>query len=153
MSEDHGNIEARLRRLEDLDAIRQLFIDYGRLLDQGAIEAYAELFTEDAELRLGPIGTADGREQIRQVMTKALAGVTGNSYHLITSPTIDLDGDRATTEVMWTVVVRGADGKPVVPMVGKHRYVVVRTPQGWRFARREGLIDIPSRYAGSGVAS
>ena len=45
----------RLRRLEDMDEIRQLYIDYGRHLDAGDAAAYATLFARDAKLRLGPV--------------------------------------------------------------------------------------------------
>jgi hypothetical protein len=68
----------------------------------------------------------------------------GNSFHVISSPQVQLDGDRATSVVMWTVVAKDADGSPTVTMVGKHVDVLTRTTAGWRFQRREGHIDIPT---------
>ena len=35
MTETESRLEARLRRLEDLEEIRQLFVDYGHFLDRG----------------------------------------------------------------------------------------------------------------------
>jgi uncharacterized protein (TIGR02246 family) len=139
---------ARVRRLEDLEAIRQVFVDYGHHLDAGDLDSYARLFAEDGELLLGPMGRARGRAEIRELMGRATAASAGRSWHLITSPIIDLDGDRATAEVMWTVVVRGEDGSAVLSMLGRHRDVLVRRDGRWQFQRREGHIDVPTRYPG-----
>lgn len=149
MTDDVASMEARLRRLEDLAEINQLFIDYGYFLDAGDIDGYASLFAEDGEVMLGPLGKAQGRDQIRALMEKALAGGVGESFHVISSPRVHLDGDTATTEVMWTVVRRGADGNPVVPMIGRHRDQLVREDGRWRFKSRRGFIDIPSRMPGT----
>jgi ketosteroid isomerase-like protein len=63
------SIEARLQRLEDLQEITQLFIDYGEHLDAGDFAAYARLFAEDGEVLLGPMGRATGRSEIEALMT------------------------------------------------------------------------------------
>lgn len=153
MSCGEEEVGTRLRRLEDLEEIRQLFVDYGNHLDRGDLEAYAELFTDDGELLLGPIGRARGHEEIRRVMAGATRNSAGRSWHLVTNPIIRLDGDEATTDVMWTVIVPDASGRPTVGMMGRHRDVVVRREGRWRFLRREGLIDLPSRYPGADEAA
>ena len=143
---DATTIEQRLRRLEDLQAIHQLFIDYGHHLDSGNFSSYAALFAEDGEVMLGPMGRAKGRAEIEALMTKTLQGRTGESFHLITSPVVQLDGDRASSEVMWTVLARGDEGRPVVTMLGRHKDELVRENGSWKFLRRSGLVDIPSAY-------
>ena len=90
------------------------------------------------------MGSAKGRDAIRSLMERALAGVVGTSYHVITSPRVQIDGDTATSEVMWTVVQHGPDGAPVVPMIGRHRDELVREDGRWRFRLRRGFVDIPS---------
>ena len=92
---------------------------------------------------LGPVGRAKGRQQIEAMMAKTIGGGPGRSYHLITGPVVHLDGDRATAEVMWTVLNRGADEQPVVSMTGRHQDDLVRTSDGWKFQRRRGYVDIP----------
>jgi hypothetical protein len=142
--EGHGDsLEARVRKLEDLVGIHELFVMYGRYLDAGDVGSYAKLFTEDGELMLGPLGRAQGREQIEAMMSRTLSGGTGRSYHLVTGPVVQLDGDRATAEVMWTVLSRSADEQPVVSMTGRHQDELVRTNDGWKFQRRRGYVDIP----------
>lgn len=137
------NLEARLQRLEDRDAIHQLFIDYGRFLDAGDLDAYASLFAQDGEVMLGPIGRATGRDNIRALMGKILSGRAGSAYHIISSPTVTLEGDEATSEVMWTVIQRDAEGKPKLTSIGRHVDRLVRIDGAWKIAQRRGLIDLP----------
>src|SRR5206468_3086889 len=81
---------------------------------------------------------ASGPQAITELMTKTLSGRQGMSYHIITNPIIKLDGDSATTDVMWTVIVKDEAGKPHVSMLGRHRDTVVRQRGDWKFKRREG---------------
>jgi hypothetical protein len=143
MSQASVDQESFLRRLLDLEEIRQLFVDYGHHLDRGDFRAYAQLFAEDGELLLGPVGRAKGQREI-EAMMRRVGGGGGNSLHLITSPMVNLDRDQATSHVMWTVISPSADGKPVVRMVGHHEDDLVRENGRWKFRRRRGFVDIPS---------
>lgn len=144
MTDATVDLAARLRRVEDTLEIQQLFVDYGRHLDAGDFAAYAALFADDGEALLGPVGRAKGPSAIEAMMTEQLADRVGATYHLITSPVIELDGDEATAEVMWTVIERGDDGTPRVMATGRHRDQLVRERGRWRFRRRAGYVDIPS---------
>jgi 3-phenylpropionate/cinnamic acid dioxygenase small subunit len=136
----------RLQRLEDLEEIRQLFIDYGHYLDSGEFASYGGLFADDGEVLLGPVGRAKGPAAIEALMAKTMDGARGSSFHVVSNPIIELDGDRATSEVMWTVVARDKQDNATVTMLGRHRDQLTRERGRWRFLRREGFIDIPSRY-------
>ena len=146
MPADDPPLADRLRRLEDLLEIQQLFVDYGRHLDAGDFTAYAGLFADDGELLLGPLGRAKGPAAIEALITRAVDGLVGRTFHLITSPVVELEGDTATAEVRWTVIEQGDDGRPVVSLLGRHRDGLVRQDGRWRFTRREGHIDLPSTY-------
>lgn len=135
----------RLRRLEDMADIHQLFVDYGAHLDARNFEAYADLFADDAEVLLGPMGRAKGREHIKALMEGAVGGSPGGSFHLISSPMVSLDGDTATARVMWTVIQQDESGRPQLGMLGHHRDELVRRDGRWLFLRRAGYVDIPSR--------
>src|SRR5436309_2346002 len=121
MANSNSTTEARLRRLEDLEEIRQLLVDYGHSLDFGEVEAYAGLFAREGELMLGPVGRAKGPEAILELAKKMQAGMSGRSYHLIANPIIQLDGDRATTEVTWAVITPDAEGMARLSMSGRHK--------------------------------
>lgn len=143
MSDD---LERRLRRLEDLTEIHQLFVDYGRALDDGDVARYASLFAATGRIDLGPIGRAEGPDAIEAMMATALEGLVGTSFHLVTSPQVTIDGDGATATVMWTVIQRDARDEPRVTMIGRHHDRLVREGGRWLIAERRGTIDVPSRY-------
>lgn len=145
-----SDLEARLRRAEDMLEIHQLFIDYGMHLDAGRFDEYGALFARDGELVMGPLGNARGPVEIGAMMAQQLDGMVGTSFHVISSPMVQLDGDVATAEVMWTALRAGADGRPELSMVGRHRDELVREDGRWRFRRREGLIDAPRVYPDGG---
>jgi uncharacterized protein (TIGR02246 family) len=133
----------RLRRLEDLEEIRQLYIEYGRRLDGGDAAGYAELFSRDAKLRLGPVMRGDSRAEIERAVTRLLKSMEGadRSVHVIGTPTIDLGQDTASGESVWVAYSQPAGGAPAV-LVGRHVDQLVREDGRWRFAQRRGLIDV-----------
>ena len=127
-------------------AIHQLFIDYGAYLDAHDFESYATLFAEDGEVLLGPLGRAKGPQEIRALMEGTMPPGSAQSFHVISNPVVTLDGDRARTQVMWTVIQQDASGRPQVGMIGHHRDELVRVEGRWKFLRRAGYVDIPSAY-------
>ena len=110
---------ARLRRLEDLEQIRRLFMEYKVVLDRQDFAAYADLFAEDGEFVAGP-GVAKGRAAIREMVeampaSGLLGRDPGDDYHVIVNPLIELDPDdpdRAHAELTWLYVVKGDDASP-----------------------------------------
>ena len=137
-------MEDRLQRLEDLAAIQQLFIDYGEHLDSGDFEAYAQLFAEDGEVLLGAMGRAKGRGEIKALMQTALAGTLGSTFHIVSSPRVEMNGDRANSTVMWSVATIAPDGLARLTMVGHHVDQLVKTDGIWYFQRRKGLVNLPA---------
>jgi uncharacterized protein (TIGR02246 family) len=135
-------LEDRLRRLEDIAEIHQLFVDYGLALDAGDFDTYAEIFAEDGEVLLGPMGRAKGRENIKSLMSTTLSRA-GSSFHIISSPQVRLDGDTATSTVMWSVVTADESGRAGLTMIGRHVDDLVREHGRWKIARRRGFVDIP----------
>lgn len=142
-----GSLEARLQRLEDLAAIHQLFIDYGEHLDAGDFEAYAELFAPDGEALLGPMGRVKGRAAIKELMVRTLGDSVGTTFHIVSSPRVDLRGDTATSTVMWTVVAIGDDGQTRVTMLGHHVDDLARIDGRWYIARRKGVMNAPKVFS------
>ncbi|MSP67832.1 MAG: nuclear transport factor 2 family protein [Alphaproteobacteria bacterium] len=92
-----ADLEARIARLEAIEAIKQLKARYCELCDQGyQPDGLAALFTEDAVWDGGPRrGKLIGRAAIRQFF----AGVSKEipfARHLVMNPIIEAEGDRAT---------------------------------------------------------
>jgi ketosteroid isomerase-like protein len=143
------DLEARVQELEDMAAIHQLFVDYGAYLDAHDFASYASLFAEDGEILLGPLGRAKGPDQIRALMEGTMGPGSAQSFHVISSPVVTLDGDRAYSQVMWTVIQQDGAGRPKVGMIGHHKDDLVKVDGCWKFLRRAGYVDIPSAYSQS----
>jgi SnoaL-like domain len=143
-----GDVAARLRRLEDLEQIRQLFAEYKIVLDKQDFGAYADLFAEEGEFVAGA-GAAKGRAAIRELVEampgSLLGAAPGEDYHVIVNPLIELDPgdpDRAHAQLTWLYVVKGSDGGPALAKLGHYNDELVREAGRWRFLRREAPSDI-----------
>jgi SnoaL-like domain len=144
-------VGARLRQLEDLEQIQQLFLDYKTVLDGKDFSGYAGLFAEDGEFIAGP-QRAKGRAAI-QALVEAMPGTgllgaeAGEDFHLVINPRVELDPGnvgRARAQSTWLYVVRGADGGPVLSKLGHYDDELVREGGRWLFLRREAPMDIPA---------
>jgi ketosteroid isomerase-like protein len=143
-----ADLEARLRRLEDLARIRQLFVDYKMVLDKQDFAAYAALFAADGEFIAGS-QAAKGRAAIQALVEgmpgSLLGSGPGEDFHVVLNPLIDLDPadpDRARADVTWLYVVKGDDGGPALAKLGHYEDELVREDGQWRFARRVAPTDI-----------
>ena len=138
----------RLRRLEDAEQIRQLNLEYRRVLDARDLEAYGRLFTEDGEW-LGGTGYGQGPAGITAMLTERLAGNPASpgptSWHLVTESGVDVRGDWATGTVTWALIQRGDGDQPVMRLLGHYDDVYVRERGRWRYRRRIACTDIPYR--------
>ena len=142
---DHdGGLEARVRTLEDREAVWRLHMDYRRHLDNRDFEAYAALFAQDGEWS-GPLGTFVGPAAILEMLTNSLErfDVHERTYHLICNTVIDVDGDSAVAESTQCYVTRGPEDEPVVTYVGRYEDVLAREGGAWKFKRRLASYDIP----------
>ena len=147
-----ADAEDRLRLLEDLEQIRQLFIDYKMVLDKQDFAAYAALFAADGEFIASPqqgLQQAKGPAAI-QALVEAMPGsllgsAPGDDFHVVVNPLIELDAadpGRARAEVTWLYVVKGDDGLPALAKLGHYDDQLVREGGRWRFLRREAPTDI-----------
>jgi uncharacterized protein (TIGR02246 family) len=143
---DGDSVLARLGRLEDLAEIQRLFYDYRRHLDARDLHAYSRLFCEDGEWT-GRTGSAVGPDAIEAMLEANLSpnppAPQATSWHIVSNPIIDLDGDRATASTTWTVIRRGAGDVPAVVLLGHYDDVLARENGRWRFKRRRAHMDIP----------
>ncbi len=64
-------------------------------------------------------------------------------WHLITDPSITVDGDRATAQSLWMHVRRGDGDTPLLPTLGVYEDELVVEDGRWRFLRRSVTRQIP----------
>lgn len=71
-----GNIEERVRRLEDIEDIRTLRFRYHQYINEGWHDKIADLFTKDAVGQMDTLARWEGREAIRAFFVTAPASVS-----------------------------------------------------------------------------
>jgi len=143
MADEH---EARLRRLEDIEEIRALLMEYRRALDEKDFRAYAALFARDGVFSAGTM-KATGPDEIYALVEGMLGTLlterSGDDFHLVANIAIELDGDRATSTSTWAYVLREGD-TPVLAKLGRYEDELVREDGRWRFQHRHAPSDVPA---------
>jgi hypothetical protein len=140
-----SDLEARLKRLEDVEGVWQLFMDYRRLLDARDYAAYSQLFVEDGEW-LGNLGEARGPAEIEALLDRTLERYEDDStrtHHLVCNPVVRVDGDRATAQSTWVYITRDEDDRPEISLLGHYDDELVRAGGRWKFQRRVAYCDMP----------
>lgn len=136
-------LSARIQRLEDIQEIQNVLLDYGRFLDARDFASYSRLFAKDGEW-VGGFGTVQGPEAIKAFMEKNITGPNrGNTFHILSNFKIEVHGDTATAWSRWTFVTPGADKKPAMSQAGRYDDTFVREDGRWKFKRRTASNDIP----------
>lgn len=119
-----ANLKARYCALADLSAS-----------DPAAARAsLAELFTEDFFGDYG-MATMDGPQAILDFLCTVIAANSIWMNHMLSSPQIVVDGNRATGD--WSILVwskRREDGT-VMPVIGRYSDEFRLTAAGWQIAR------------------
>ncbi|MCU1339056.1 MAG: hypothetical protein JWO19_4637 [Bryobacterales bacterium] len=141
--QNEKGLATRIQRLEDIEEIRAVLLDYGRYLDTRDFAAYSRLFARDGEW-VGGFGTVQGPAAIQAFMEKNIAGPNrGNTFHILSNFRIEVHGDTATAWSRWTFVTPGDDRKPVMAQAGRYDDTLVRENGHWKFKRRVASNDIP----------
>ncbi len=127
------DLEARIRRLEDIEDIRQLRARYCQYLDDGRWDELAELFTAGGAF-VG-LSTVRGRDQLREFFADLQRGSLSAWWHFSSNETVTVDGDRAWGQT-WLHQPCVVDGESHIA-AGRYRDEIVRESDGvWRFAER-----------------
>ena len=154
-SKDADSTAARLRKIEDRQAIEQLLMgDYPRALDASDWTAYAALFTKDGVLIMdGGKTKVQGPEAIKSYLaSRQLSPIPADSpcppapgrrnAHVVNNLTLQLDGDTATGQAYWqTIGTR--ECKAVILGAGYSEDIYKREDGRWKFSQRAIFNQIP----------
>jgi ketosteroid isomerase-like protein len=129
------DLAARIRRLEDIEALKQLKHRYCAACDDDYDpERLAPLFTEDAVWDGGAMGCFEGRAAIRAFFAATRALVPFAIHH-VTNPVIEVDGDRAFGQwYLWEPIVF-AQGDQALWMAGRYDDRYRREGDRWLFEK------------------
>jgi 3-phenylpropionate/cinnamic acid dioxygenase small subunit len=143
--------DSALQRLADELEIRNLVAEISQLADTAAddeLDRYLALFTEDATwavLSDGPGLNAQERkghqEILEGVRERRAAGIQGpgtHTRHVVSTVVVTFErSDKALVRCYWQYYRDASSDAPVLALMGEYRNTFVRTPQGWKLARRE----------------
>jgi ketosteroid isomerase-like protein len=139
-----------LDRVAIEDMVTRYYANFGK---QDAAEDFGAFYTEDAVFDVNGI-VSQGREAIEKFYAdsaeEADAPASQGTFHMmISNPVIDVDGDTATAEFMWTGVInRGIQDPPELLEQGREYDLLVRQDGQWRIKKRVVIADsgLPERY-------
>jgi len=118
----------------DKEAIREVLHLYCFHMDEGRFAELGALFATDGEW-IAPYRSARGPAEIAVWMIQSVPA-SPRRMHYVMNSVIAVTGGEATARSNYLVMVEGPDG-PVPSVCGTYADVLVRTPEGWRFRRRE----------------
>jgi ketosteroid isomerase-like protein len=130
--------DERSTRLEDLETIRDALQQYAIFLDDGRVDDYVSLYTEDAVFTAADV-VYEGRDEIRRELgeKKRRPGkhLTFPAVIEMVSPT----EARTYSDFLRIKIAQEGDAVPwLITHVGRYYDVLVKGEDGqWRFSRRD----------------
>jgi hypothetical protein len=125
----------------DRVAIMDLLARYNRGVDRCDLDTLNGVWAEGATTDYGANG-GDAREWSANTVASLRANFL-RTQHMLGQMVIDLDGDRATAETYCRAYheFEGPDGREEMTVGGRYLDDLVRTPTGWRIAKRRYVMD------------
>ncbi len=120
---------------EDRQDISELLVRYATGIDRRDWPLFRTVFTDDCELDYGVIGVWNGVDAVAEFMEQTHA-MAGHTMHRLSNQAITVDGDKAEARTYIDGLIMAADNKSGVNAIGFYDDEIVRTPDGWRIARR-----------------
>lgn len=127
------SLEARLTRLEHREAIKELRAAYCYRIDARDWDGFAALFTDEAHLDFGPVGTFDGRDAVRDFAENIVGDRHPFLSHMVHNPIIAVNGDSATGRWYFEVPCTFEDGRAGW-IQGEYRDEYAYDGSDWLFA-------------------
>lgn len=119
----------------DRQDIYDLLVRYATGIDRRDWPLFRTVFTDDCELDYGEIGRWTGVDAVVDFMEQVHA-LAGHTLHRLSNQAIAVDGDHATARTYIDGLILAADNNSGVNAIGFYDDEMVRTPAGWRIARR-----------------
>lgn len=131
-------------RAADIVAINHLAASYAEAMCRSAIDEAVQTYADDGVLSSPTTDDAVGRAAIAEVIARTVAGLDF-VFQTVHQGLVLVDGDSATATFPITEWARRTrDGRGIL-FLGVYHDDVVRTDDGWRFARRRLVPRIMGR--------
>jgi 3-phenylpropionate/cinnamic acid dioxygenase small subunit len=157
-AEQWAQVESRLARLENLEAIRDLLHRYAHAIDYGLEKDWVDCFTQEGrfvfkfqpgkspysgpEPEGGAVFAFDGHAQLAQFIHRHSRAPDVYHKHLMVEPRIDLQRDTARVSSYFVLVLEMEDRSREVFTFGRYLDVMERGNDGrWRFRERIAEVE------------
>jgi hypothetical protein len=147
-------LEARVQRIQDINAIKRLQAAYGYYHDEGQWDDVADLFAENATIEIGNDGVYRGRERIREYFRTLGNGRNGLApgqlaEHLQVMPVITLAADGGRANGTWrAIILEGQLGKDAWWSEGPYENEYVRQDGVWKISKLHWFQTLRVPYDG-----
>ncbi len=139
---------SRLRRLEDLEKIKELKHRYVALLDDLIVDPlvaqeFVDLFVNDFVVEYDAFGTFTDKAALKAFLQNVISVGFDWGFHVAANPRIVINGDVATADWYLFAQALPAGTTTVVPFYGRYVDTYVRTKQGWKIKKSLLAFDPP----------
>ncbi len=142
--EKTAQAEVTVQALIDRMQIEELFVRYYSGLGGGNHDWFGAFFVEGAELDVNGI-VVHGRKEIGEIYRKIAIdkpNLTGQFRMILSNMVIELNGDTATAQMMWTQTLNDTiKAPPRLIEQGLEFDKLVKQDGQWRIARRVVIAD------------
>jgi 3-phenylpropionate/cinnamic acid dioxygenase small subunit len=121
----------------DKEQIAEVLIRYATGIDSKDWALLRTCWTDDVDVDYGEVGHYSGVEAITDLMAQLHSGM-GPTYHRLSNLVVTVDGDDATARSYVFAHLQAVPDDPAswVEALGHYDDELVRTPEGWRIAKR-----------------
>lgn len=145
-----AELDQRITRLEDMNAIERLQRTYGYFVDKSQWVQLSELFTDDATLEIGGKGLFLGKKRVLEYMQKAFGpdGTKRNSLanHMQFQPIPDISADGKTGWIRARAFVMSGGGWGLPLYENQYR----KENGVWKISRLTGPFTMYTSWDGWG---
>jgi ketosteroid isomerase-like protein len=115
-----SDLEARVKRLEDIDEIKKVKNKYCYCVDAHDIDGILSTFAEDIKADYGPLGTYDGIKEVRRFFTEVVTQVLPFYVHMVHNGSVEVNGDQAEGRWYFEVPANHAPSNKAVWLQGRY---------------------------------
>lgn len=144
-------LEARIKVLEDIEAIKKLRAMYCYLCDAGLdkdgnLDELLSHFTEGARLQFGPGDPISGREGHKAFFGATVTGAVSFCMHMVHDPIIEVNGDRAKGKWYFEAPTTTRAENRAQWMAGTYIEEYVREDGEWKFDSIKAIFNYITPY-------
>jgi len=127
-------LEARIKNLEDIEAIRRLKGKYGYFADTKDVPGFMSLVADDAVWEFGPWGGRhEGKEAIRKFTEDVTLATYSFMFHNFHNISLEVKGDTATGIWYFLVPATNKKEKRAEWLGGMYTEKYIRVNGEWKF--------------------